>query len=73
MIFTVRKIVKKLIDNTNYISYIELKRNLSIIINNLIIYILENKKDEVYIFQNKNKSNYWISLYLIEKLIKHNI
>jgi hypothetical protein len=73
---TVRKIVKKLIDNTNYISYIELKRNLSIIINNLIIYILENKKDEVYIFQNKknkNKSNYWISLYLIDKLIEHNI
>ena len=48
---TVRKIVKKLIDNTNYISYIELKRNLSIIINNLIIYILENKKD--YIKKNK--------------------
>ena len=71
---SVRKIVKKIIDNTNYISYIELKRNLSIIINNLIIYILENKKDVVYIFQNKKyKSNYWISLYLIDKLLEYNI
>jgi hypothetical protein len=73
---TVREIVKKIIDNTNYISYIELKRNLSIIINNLIIYILENKKEEVYIFQNKknkNKSNYWISLFLIYKLKDSNI
>lgn len=74
----VRDIVKKIIKNTKHISYIDFTLSLIKITNKFIKFVKEEKKDKIYVYQNKYnryKSNYWILLFLIDlfKKMKVNI
>ncbi len=74
----IRHIVKKIIDNTTYISFKEFKKQLVKSFNKFIKYIKKLKINIVYVYKTKNfenKSNGWI-YYLFTsylKTIKNNI
>ena len=69
----VRKIVKKILDNTKYINYKEFIKNLNISIKDLLYYLKFKKLKTAYVYKSikfNTKSNGWIYNY-IKKMFKY--
>lgn len=72
----VRPIVKKIIENTTYISFKEFKNTMIKSFKEFIKNMKEEKKKIVYVYKTKNfknKSNYWIYTYLYKYIMKENL
>jgi len=73
---SVRDIVKKIIDNTDHISFEKFLMRLNSIIKELLDIVEKDKKTVVYCFLGeslvkvKNKSNYWIYIYVLNYIEK---